>query len=97
MGPPFSGYMYPPGYVPHGMFPPHPQGYALVPGPPPNHMFPPYDAGSASRDYPFHYPLPDDDRMEVESVPLNVIAEEKEESGNLLPGAPQGFDNFSLY
>ena len=39
----------------------------------------------------------DDDRMEVESAPLNVIAEEREEPGNSLPGAPQGFDDFSLY
>lgn len=96
MGPPFPGYMYP-GYAPHGVLPPHPQEYALVSGAPPNHMFPPYDACSASRDYHLHYPVVDDDLMEVESAPLNVIAEEKEESGNSLPGAPHGFDDFSLY
>ena len=98
MGPPFPGYMYP-GYSPHGPLPPYPPGYGLVPGVPPNHMFSPYDMSSASNDYPLHYPLMDmdDDRMEVESAPLNVIDEEREESGNSLPGAPQGFDDFSLY
>lgn len=77
--------------------PPHPKGFVPVPGPPPNHIYQPYHVIPAARDHPRHYVPVDDEPVEIEPTPLNVITEEKEESSTSLARGPYQFDDFTLY